>query len=339
MDLFVSVIVPIYNIEKYLHRCIDSILCQTYSNFELILVDDGSTDSSGNIADEYGVKDSRVTVIHKVNGGSSSARNLAVKTAKGDYISFVDSDDYIEPDFLEKLIEPVNKAIEAGSIIPQIVQIGRNEIDEEGNILPDICTPPTSAAFIDNKSFLKDLLMHVGDCSFCTKLTKKELLLTYPFPEGKLNEDFHILVNMLKQCNGIMSLPGYKYHVFYRIGSNTRKQNHNEFSRVFKDNVDNADMVEKIVEDYFPELMDIAKRFALFQRIDYMLHIPISEMTRDNKEYCNCINYLQKNILKGIVNKYLLPKNKLYMLIFATSPKVARIVHKKCMEVRINNEH
>ena len=90
-----SVILPIYNVEKYLSECIDSILCQTYSDFELILVDDGSKDSSGRICDEYAAKDARIKVIHKVNGGQSSARNAGLEAARGEYIVYVDSDDFI----------------------------------------------------------------------------------------------------------------------------------------------------------------------------------------------------------------------------------------------------
>ena len=103
----ISVIVPIYNSEKYMKKCIDSILSQTYSNFELILVDDGSTDDSSNICDEYSSLDERVIVIHKKNGGVSSARNRGIKEAKGDYISFVDSDDYLDDNFLSMAIKNI----------------------------------------------------------------------------------------------------------------------------------------------------------------------------------------------------------------------------------------
>ena len=118
MSTFVSVIVPIYNIEDCLDKCITSILNQTYTNFELILSDDGSTDGSGAIADKYAAADARVKVIHKPNGGSSSARNAAIKIAGGEYYSFIDSDDYVEPDFLEKLMEPVERAKGFGSVVP-----------------------------------------------------------------------------------------------------------------------------------------------------------------------------------------------------------------------------
>lgn len=96
----ISVIVPVYNAEKFLHRCIDSILVQSFTDFELLLINDGSKDSSGRICDEYATKDSRVRVFHKENGGVSSARNLGLDNAKGEWIAFVDADDYIDKDFL-----------------------------------------------------------------------------------------------------------------------------------------------------------------------------------------------------------------------------------------------
>ena len=100
----ISVIVPVYNAEKYLRRCIDSVLAQTYADFELLLIDDGSKDKSGEICDEYAQKDARVRVFHKENGGVSSARNLGLDNAKGEWVTFVDSDDYIKSRFLESAI-------------------------------------------------------------------------------------------------------------------------------------------------------------------------------------------------------------------------------------------
>ena len=97
----VSIIVPVYNAEKFLRRCIDSILAQTYTDFELLLIDDGSKDSSGSICDKYAAKDERIRVFHKENGGVSSARNLGLDHAQGEWVTFVDADDYIEENFLK----------------------------------------------------------------------------------------------------------------------------------------------------------------------------------------------------------------------------------------------
>ena len=104
-----SVIVPVYNVEIYLPRCIDSILSQSFTDFELILVDDGSPDNCGKICDEYALKDSRVRVFHKSNGGVSSARNLGLDNVRGEWVTFIDSDDYVEVDYLKELIDAQQK--------------------------------------------------------------------------------------------------------------------------------------------------------------------------------------------------------------------------------------
>ena len=101
----ISIIIPVYNVEQYLNRCIDSIVNQTYKNLEIILIDDGSTDNSGKICDEYALKDKRIKVIHKENGGLSSARNMGLKMVRGEYVGFIDPDDYIEPDMYQYLYE------------------------------------------------------------------------------------------------------------------------------------------------------------------------------------------------------------------------------------------
>ena len=260
-----SIIVPVYNILEYLPRCVHSITAQTYRNLEILLVDDGSTDGTGRLCDELAKEDERIRVLHKENGGSSSARNLAIAQARGEYLGFVDSDDYIEPDMYEKLYQGiVTYGVTAA-------QIGRDEIDVQGNRLPNICEPPAEPVCYDSEAFLRELLMHRGDCSFCTKLVKKDLLTEERFPVGLLNEDFHLLIRLLPDMGRLVSLPGQAYHVFYRIGSNSRKADKEHFSRVFGDCVDNADMAMAIVKQDYPLLTDAALRFGVFQRLEYLL--------------------------------------------------------------------
>lgn len=319
----ISIIVPVYNIPDCLAKCIHSITAQTWRQMEILLVDDGSTDSTGALCDTLAEEDSRIRVFHKENGGSSSARNLGIREARGEYLGFVDSDDYIEPDMYEKLVKA---ALEYDA---PIVQIGRNEVDEKGNVLPDICVPPQKTERIESGEFMKELLMHRGDCSFCTKLIRKEILGEQQFPEGVLNEDFHLLVNLLPQIKEIISLPGYAYHVFYRIGSNTRKKSKEHFSRVFSDNVNNADMVEKIVGKEYPELLAVVLRFGAFQRLDYLLHIPVTQMAKDNGQYREIVSWMRKNWRKAMRNPYLTAKNKIYHTLFAIAPRGIRVFHKK----------
>lgn len=317
----ISIIVPVYNIEEYLPRCIESVLQQTYTNLELILVDDGSKDRSGAICDAYQEKDSRVRVIHKENGGSSSARNEGIAVAKGQYLGFVDSDDYVEKTMYETMVRVIE---ETGC---NIVQVARDEIDENGNLMPNVCEMPEKQIEYSSEEFMKELLLHKGDCSFCTKLLNRDLFIENKFPMGVLNEDFHLLVRMLKQGENIVSLPYCGYHVFYRIGSNTRKKDANEFSRVYADCVDNADMVFELVKENFPSLEKVAIRFGLFQRMDYLLHIPILQMKKDNKQYKEVCRYIRKHFFHMLASKYLTFKNKIYLTLFAIAAKGVRKVH------------
>ena len=105
----ISVIIPVYNVEKYLKRCMDSVLKQTYSNIEIIIVDDGSTDTSGSLCDEYWKKDSRITVFHKENGGLSSARNFGLERVSGNYVCFIDSDDFIHENYISFMYDKIIK--------------------------------------------------------------------------------------------------------------------------------------------------------------------------------------------------------------------------------------
>ena len=329
----ISVIVPVYNIMEYLPRCVESIQKQTYPNLEIVLVDDGSTDGTGALCDKLAAGDSRIRVYHKENGGSSSARNLALKLVTGEYIGFVDSDDYISENMYQCLYEGIVK------YDVRVAQIGRDEIDEQGNMLPNICEPPKADVLIGHREFLKELLMHRGDCSFCTKLFHKSILEGKEFPTGALNEDFHFLIELLPEIGQIVSLPPQTYHVFYRMGSNSRKKDKEQFSRVFADCVVNADVVLEMVQKENAgkgaditqedrELAKIALRFWVFQRLEYMLHIPISQMRGDNSFYRSVVKSLRKKWFQGLCNPYLTAKNKVYMMLFVIAPKGVRKLHK-----------
>lgn len=244
-------------------------------------------------------------------------------------MGFVDSDDYVDADMYERLYRAI-----ATTHMP-IAQAGRDEIDQDGNILPNICEPVSEEQVIPAEDFLKELLMHRGDCSFCTKLLQKDLFTKGKFPVGALNEDFHLLVKLLTDeeniVPGIACIPGQTYHVFYRPDSNTRDKN--RFSRVFTDNIDNADMVLRLVEARYPELTEIAFRFGVFQRLDYMLHIPIAQMTGDNAFYRSVVKSLRKGWWRAMRNPYLTKKNKCYHTLFAIAPKGIRVLHKKLKHI------
>lgn len=338
----ISVIVPVYNTKEYLERCVNSLLMQTYQDMEIILVDDGSTDGSGEICDRFAEREERIRAFHKENGGSSSARNLGIDNAKGEYIGFVDSDDYVDADMYERLYDAVCE------YHVNAAQVGRDETDADGNTLPDICIPPERDECIAPEKFMEELLMHRGDCSFCTKLICREMFFRensssgesllpsesqYPpevrFPLGVLNEDFHLLIQMLDRIGPIVSLPGHAYHVFYRLGSNSRKESRENFSGVFADCVDNAGLAAEIVRQKYPGLEAAAFRFGIFQRLEYMLHIPVSQMNRENGMYRDIVGYLRRNWLKSMKNPLLTKKNKVYHTLFALAPRGIRKLHRR----------
>ena len=317
----ISIIVPVYNIMDCLPRCVDSIRSQTYRNLEILLVDDGSDDGTEQLVDRLAETDDRIRVFHKPNGGSSSARNFGIRNAKGRYIGFVDSDDFIEPGMYERLMESIRRDR------VRIAQVSRDEIGEGGNRLPDVCTPPKEAYTCPSETFLRELLLHRGDCSYCTKLTDRTLLDGRGFPEGELNEDFHLLVEMLSEIDGIAVLPQQDYHVYYRTGSNTRKKSKNEFSRVFVDIVNNADFVEQTVAAHYPALREEAVRFGLYQRLDYLLHIPVGRMVSGDAFYVSVKKYLRRHVPDTLGNRYLDRKHKVYLLLLTVAPKTVRQVH------------
>lgn len=177
----VSVIVPIYKVEPYLRRCLDSIVKQTYTNLEIILVDDGSPDGCPQICDEYAAKDKRIVVIHKENGGLSDARNAGLDICKGEYISFVDSDDWTNENYIANLLDIITKNKADIAIAENIRTDGCFE-PSKGNISINVYTPQNALKHLFSQN-------HIAFTVSWGKLYKKELFSTLRFPKGKFHED------------------------------------------------------------------------------------------------------------------------------------------------------
>ena len=209
----ISIIVPVYNVEKVLHNCVESILSQTFSDFELILVDDGSPDNSGKICDEYAAKNNRIQVIHKANGGVSTARNAGIEKAKGEYICFVDSDDYLEKDYLNTLIEAKRKHPDFDN-----VWCGFQTVEDYNRKNKEIVVSEK-----DKKASLSDIGCIMDLCGkwlvqmpwnklFVTKIIRKNSL-NFP-PELSLGEDYIFNLQYLDCTNGkivVVNKPEYNY--------------------------------------------------------------------------------------------------------------------------------
>lgn len=203
----ISIITPIYNTEQYLPRCIDSILAQTFTDFELLLIDDGSKDKSGQICDEYAAKDSRVRVFHKENGGVSSARNLGLDNAQGEWITFVDSDDWIGNDAFEYFLVPHNEDV----VINPYLEF------YEGKYYTKDCPPLKIASKTQKEDFLKKHL-HTGLLTtVCSKIYKREILGEIRFDRDIIvGEDTLFFLNVIAKTNNIRILhnPYYNYRMF-----------------------------------------------------------------------------------------------------------------------------
>ena len=203
MDVRISVIIPIYNVERYIRECLQSVARQSFSAYEVLMVDDGSTDQSGRIAQEYADRYSRFRLIHKENGGLSSARNAGLEQAKGMYVCFVDADDYITEDYLCRLYE---KAEETNA---DMVIADYREVEEQGNIIvKELGQPPRQGCM--NRRQLLWALTSVGECHYATtvvvawnKLIRREIMCRHFFPEGRLHEDEYVIMPLLLECGHV----------------------------------------------------------------------------------------------------------------------------------------
>lgn len=210
-----SVIVPVYNVEQYLPRCVDSILAQTYPNLEIILVDDGAQDASGKICDDYAARDPRIRVIHKENGGLSSARNAGLDAARGEYLAFVDSDDWIEPDAYEAMLALARKYGE------KLVCAGRYDVDgRTGQRQLGLC--PQKEERITGEEMAGRIFLWDGcDSSACDKLYHRSLFRELRYPEGKVCEDVPVTYRIALQAEQVVLCDKPFYNYFHRPDSIT----------------------------------------------------------------------------------------------------------------------
>ena len=208
----ISVIVPVYNVESFLERCVDSLINQTYQDLEIVLVNDGSTDSSGQLCDKLKEKDPRIVVVHKENGGLSSARNAGIAVAKGDYFGFVDSDDYIEPDMYETML---NAILAHGK---DIACCGR-EIDIFGQRTKNEFTLPQQKVYSREEAIEAVLYLQEMDVSACDKLYARHIFDDISYPVGKISEDAAIIFQILEKANGVVHVGKPFYHYIFRKNS------------------------------------------------------------------------------------------------------------------------
>lgn len=222
----ISIIVAVYNAEQYLPVCMDSILKQTYVNYEILLVDDGSMDHSGEICDEYALKDSRIRVFHKENGGVSSARNTGILHAHGKYSIHIDSDDWIEPRMLEKLWSKA-EAEKADMVIADFFEHTNQKV-----VMKTQCPE-----ILDSRNVIREIFVGKLHGSMWNKLVKQDLYGKYGivFPEGiNCCEDVMVITQFLLHHPKVVYLPEAFYHYMYNPSSIIRKLTRRTFNELFR---------------------------------------------------------------------------------------------------------
>ena len=278
----VSIVIPVYNVEKYVAQSIESIINQTYRNIEILIVDDGATDNSGNICDEYQKKDSRITVIHKENGGLSSARNVAMEIAKGEYIFFHDSDDAVAPDIIEAYVN-LCKQYDAEIVMG-------TTYDFYGELIDYPTTTVKKVSCYEKIEALKMMFMD-NELHHCAAgpLFKTALWKGIRFPEGKLYEDHATVFYVAARANRIAYCDDER--CYYRMRLDSIMNSHvTERDMTL---LDTNDQVARDIVEQFPELAPYVVRMTmviylkLYSRILYSGWNKFEEAQRRIKETIN----------------------------------------------------
>ena len=316
----VSIVVPVYNVETYLNYCVNSLRQQTYTNIEIILVDDGSTDASGEICDQHAQEDERVRVLHIENGGISNARNTGVKEASTDWIIFVDSDDYYDRRTVEYLVGLRDKyGVEL--VATPVIEVRDYESKDFSGSLTE-----KSSEKLDRYTALKEMFYgnRVGTHSG-GKLYKKTILLRFPYPKGMLYEDLAIAYEHIASCKHIAVGDINLYKYYRRPGSIVNSKYSDKLMDFYKAMEWNRSYIER---DY-PN--DKEMRRALNVRYVFnglhIVHAMLSsdmyaEVNKIRKEY---IQYFKDVILNSNVTR----KNKVKYLMLLVSPKLYEKIREK----------
>ena len=312
----ISIIVPVYNVESYLERCINSILNQTFKNFELILVDDGSTDGCKDICNEYKTKDKRIKVIHKENGGLSSARNAGLDIARGKYIGFVDSDDFINKDMYKTLFNTIQDN-NSDMVICDYYKVNEDDINKFRNLKCNC--ENIKIKNLNNLESIDNLFLTGEKFIFAwNKLYKRDLFSDLRYEQGRIYEDEYLAHRILYKCKKVSVIEVKMYYYVQRKGSLINSPfTVRRFDKVYaiKDRVDFLrekkltnleDKAEKTFIDYF-----VWNYFVAYQRLEN-----IESELKILKKMFNRVFF------KSLDNKFISLKEKLTLVILYLSPKL-----------------
>ncbi|WP_300766235.1 glycosyltransferase family 2 protein [uncultured Acetatifactor sp.] len=306
----ISVIIPIYNVEKYLPTCMESIFSQTYRKLEIILVDDGSKDNCSRLCDEYAEKDDRVKIYHKENGGLSDARNYGVERANGEYITYVDSDDYVDSDYIEYLYLLIRKYNSQIALCQHRVHYNNGFIKEIGK---------TGDEELTVSRCLERMLYHdVIDTSAWAKLYHRDLFHGVCYPVNKIFEDTATTYILMMKCEKIAIGYESKYNYIFRNNSIINS----EFNRNKLDLIEITDKMALDIIQKYPDLKKAVLRrqiYARFSTLNQMLGISGYSDIRDE-----LIRYIKMHKKDIICNHKTPKKDKIGLILLLLSYRLYR---------------
>lgn len=316
--LLVSVIVPVYKVEKYINKCVESIVNQTYDNIEIILVDDGSPDRCPEICDKWALKDSRIKVLHKENGGLSDARNAGLNIAKGEFIAFIDSDDYVHPQYIE-IMYRIMIEHQADVVLCDYESVRENM---SVNILP-VDMSNVHCVEYNRTQAVKKLIGTEYDVKFvisCAKLYKKRIWTNLRFEKGKLHEDEFASTEVYLSADKSVEIDSKLYYYIDRSGSITNTVS-------IQNKMDAMEAIEfrkNKVCQMLPELRNDMWKYYIDYKIGFLLY-------SENAKLYNFLSDLKREILTNMhVNSTI--KGKVRWCVFLISP----CVYKKMMQGWLN---
>lgn len=300
MSELISVIIPVYKVEKYLDECIASVVSQTHQNLEIILVDDGSPDSCPQMCDAWAEKDLRIRTIHKANGGLSDARNAGLEIASGDYIAFVDSDDFIQPDMLEKLLAALLRT-ESDIAACGIQNFGASQ--GAWGCQDFVGTPEQIYAKLYNET--------TYPVAAWNKLYRRSCWQTLRFPVGKICEDTFTTYQLIHHASRIVMIPEALY--CYRIRPESIMTS--AFSPKRMDEEEAWRCNYQFIEDHYPSLCKAAFDFYLL-KVNILMHtIPVDEREKYAQQYRFLRKILAKNMIYILFASRICLKQRLKMLL------------------------
>ncbi len=290
----ISIIIPVYNVEKYLNECLDSVARQKYSNLEIILVNDGSTDNSKEICENFCKRDSRFILINKENGGLSSARNVGLDNFKGDYLAFIDSDDIVSENYISDLYEVIKK------YNCDIAISGYKRFNDSVPCPISLNKVVELSSNMVIKKILYQSEQEVFSVSACSKLYSKKIFSDIRYPENKINEDVAVFVPIFEKCSKVVCI--YNYNYFYRV--NVQSITNQKFNLKRMDAIEFSENILKHYEEN--KYMKKAAINMFFRRNIEVL----SEMKKDRYSSQKLKSKLISNIKKYRKNVLLDLKSK-----------------------------